>query len=795
MILNQETNDVLVFGEDTSKKAKISEDKLAKLQYLLTKGLYKDPISAVIVEWTNNGVDGTVQAGKSPIDHPVVVSIGTDKDNKMFFSVKDTGIGLDNKDFEEVCMNYLESTKENDNDTIGHFGLGMKSFLSLERPATFTCIKNGVKRKYLVYEGVEFVNYELIHEEETQEESGVECKIYINDWQEKNLFIAKAKNKLAYYDTVALIIDNVLINNKISRLPLFQWSTLSTSTEVHICLKDVVYAIDWEALGISRIDMPIALRFGLDSGMKPTPSRESYITNEATKRLILNRIQEVANYMVEKYNETVKEPKPFFKALPDIGTVTKELTIDDRRFVVNNIMHHATVPVENMKVEGLTLYPDGQYYKNKVYMFGTRYRLVGQSMREWKTKRVWDSVSDVIARSKYKVVKVSEMPIGRVRTYLREKYDYGTMFVVIKKPHLKRVINEDVYYSYKDLLNLKSDSKGKWREQIKEWQYVESLFDDYLIDELNVKNSPEFAQWLIDQEEAAKEFKRLNPTWRNPKSLNKQDGDITLAISRPSERNGIVYERKAYPIRDLRKLPYMVLYGFEEKKEWMERFQKRINKNSINPKAARIQTCIIGKREITKLPQLHNFISMDEFLSKGNKQFRQIVTAELISDAVKDYNVISQNLVANKYLIDLRTTIEELELYVRNFHLGLDRNEDVYKSMMAVADEGGLWDATIMPSLKKLLDNIEVLRFVSYLKPPPAHDEVRVKEFTRVVNQFILFKKLHGNQFDNYELVKTIEPEPIIEDFVEEGNTTPGESAIHQIFDEPVAVDEELELV
>ena len=57
MIIKEQVKQVTVVGEDTSKKAKISQDKLGKLQYLLTKGLYKDPITAVIAEWTNNGID------------------------------------------------------------------------------------------------------------------------------------------------------------------------------------------------------------------------------------------------------------------------------------------------------------------------------------------------------------------------------------------------------------------------------------------------------------------------------------------------------------------------------------------------------------------------------------------------------------------------------------------------------------------------------------------------------------------------------------------------------------------
>lgn len=128
MIIKEQVKQVTVVGEDTSKKAKISQDKLSKLQYLLTKGLYKDPITAVIAEWTNNGIDSVVQAGKDPITSPVIVIIGRNEKGQTFFSVEDQGVGLDDRDFEDICMNYLESTKENDNDTIGHFGKPMPTW-------------------------------------------------------------------------------------------------------------------------------------------------------------------------------------------------------------------------------------------------------------------------------------------------------------------------------------------------------------------------------------------------------------------------------------------------------------------------------------------------------------------------------------------------------------------------------------------------------------------------------------------------------------------------------------------
>ena len=181
MILEQKQTNLLITGEDSSKKATINQGKIAKLQYLLTKGLYSDPISATIVELTNNGVDSIVQSGKNPIEHPVIVTI-TDS----LLSIEDKGIGLNKDDFENVVMNYLTSTKEADNQAIGYFGIGSKSFLSLDRSATFICRKDGLEYKFLCYQGEEFLEYDLIYENETKEENGVRVEISINGWRERS---------------------------------------------------------------------------------------------------------------------------------------------------------------------------------------------------------------------------------------------------------------------------------------------------------------------------------------------------------------------------------------------------------------------------------------------------------------------------------------------------------------------------------------------------------------------------------------------------------------------------------
>ena len=123
IIKNRTADEVVVEGESQVKKATISKEKMAKLQYILTKALYSDPISATIVESVNNAVDGLILSGKDYLESPVVVEIGRGTNGGYFFRVEDKGIGMSKETFEEVVMNYLESTKEESNEQIGSWGL------------------------------------------------------------------------------------------------------------------------------------------------------------------------------------------------------------------------------------------------------------------------------------------------------------------------------------------------------------------------------------------------------------------------------------------------------------------------------------------------------------------------------------------------------------------------------------------------------------------------------------------------------------------------------------------------
>lgn len=143
--------------EFTSVKSKVNKNKLAKL-YGILSNIYKDPISSIVREYISNAFDANVEAYNvkelnyedcakkypwilgEPIpelalseeeflelknkltragkDEPIISGVDN-SENQTYFYVKDFGIGLSPERMEHIYFNYLDSTKEDNNDEIG----------------------------------------------------------------------------------------------------------------------------------------------------------------------------------------------------------------------------------------------------------------------------------------------------------------------------------------------------------------------------------------------------------------------------------------------------------------------------------------------------------------------------------------------------------------------------------------------------------------------------------------------------------------------------------------------------
>lgn len=752
MIINNQVQQETKFdGESHVKVGTIDSRKMAKLQYMLTNGLYSDAESAIIVELTNNGMDSVISSGKDPLENPVMVKLFRDVRGQHQLSIEDKGLGMDREFFENRFMNMLDSTKEEDDSVIGNWGIGGKCWSGMNRSVTFTVRKDGKECKFLCYKGEEFIESDLLYEIDTTLENGVLFEMQLKDWSEFQTFCSKAKTKLAYYDTVVLMIDGKIWDNKIYRTDLFQWSSNAPYQAMHFTLKDVVYTLDFDKLGISRINIPIALRFGLKDGLVPNPSREVILMSRETIQLIKDRIKEVAKFFCEKYNETVKEFDTLLEALDFIDVSYHNVILEGKTFEVSPLEEHSEFKFKDAVVKGITLRRPS-YYKDKRREFIAEYEAIAYDTynNSWKKKLINYELTSHFQRFKKggkKVVLFQGILAGNVKEFLRDKYGSSTIYA--ERAKVRPLKGGYHLEGYRSLLLLDKTKKSEWRDFIKEWQYVQKTFtDEFFVDESKIEESTEFIEWLEDKK-AEQKANREKGIYKG-KYLNKQVGDITIAYGRLSalDKKTVVFEKKAVPIDKLYKNPFLTLY-WEDTPENKEKASKYFKLTE----QFKLAIALVGKRELTKLPKLHNIMTEQEY--QKTNQFRKFVTAIKAKEVITIYESLGTNhetlvgVILKKHFDDVERLRKYYKLYWNSYIPA-----DLRGNMMNIAEQYNLFDEEEMVVVRRVRKDVERFDFLALLKVPNQWDEQEKKKYSRIVNQMLLFRKLYHKQFPDFEIVE-----------------------------------------
>ena len=171
--------------------------------------LYENPIEASVRETVSNAIDAVsvMHSGARPM-----VSIEAPTILNPVLVVSDNGLGMSYEDLKEIYSKYGASTKTNDFNQVGAYGLGAKAPLAYGTEFTVTSTKDGVKTTIIVAKE-ELTNYiKIIDSVQTEELSGTTVSIpvsnedidkfvdYINNYEkypmEKDIdFIINGKQK------------------------------------------------------------------------------------------------------------------------------------------------------------------------------------------------------------------------------------------------------------------------------------------------------------------------------------------------------------------------------------------------------------------------------------------------------------------------------------------------------------------------------------------------------------------------------------------------------------------------
>lgn len=113
---------------------------------ILSKGIYKDPIKAIVRELCANAYDAHISA-----NNPEPFHIQTPTSFEPTFRIRDYGTGIPPDQINQIYFSYFSSNKRHTNDLIGGKGLGSKTPLAYADSYIVNNYYEGAVYRYLIY--------------------------------------------------------------------------------------------------------------------------------------------------------------------------------------------------------------------------------------------------------------------------------------------------------------------------------------------------------------------------------------------------------------------------------------------------------------------------------------------------------------------------------------------------------------------------------------------------------------------------------------------------------------------
>ena len=134
---------------------------------------------------------------------------------------------------------------------------------------------------------------------------------------------------------------------------------------------------------------------------------------------------------------------------------------------------------------------------------------------------------------------------------------------------------------------------------------------------------------------------------------------------------------------------------------------------------------------IVKDSEIHNLMSLEEFMEGKNKPFKRMATAYLIRKMMDKYRATFDRAIQVGYTCtSLQKRLELLSKYASdNYYLpgysgGSSQAKEFLESMLAIAEENKLFDMTIYPEVMELQEIFDKLSFLNpFMRGVGYYDE------------------------------------------------------------------------
>lgn len=196
MRITQSRSKAIKYGSKGSKSFGVNTQN-SKFFRVMSDTLYTDKIGSIIRELASNAIDG--QRAQGNLDTPFDIFLPCRQNPK--FCIRDYGTGLSPEDIEGVYTRYFESTKDQNEDDIGGFGLGAKTPFAYTDSFIVRSYYNGQVFTYTIAFSGDEPEYELQFVQDTNEPNGLEVYFDV-DPEDFREFATKAFQTLIWFDYV-----------------------------------------------------------------------------------------------------------------------------------------------------------------------------------------------------------------------------------------------------------------------------------------------------------------------------------------------------------------------------------------------------------------------------------------------------------------------------------------------------------------------------------------------------------------------------------------------------------------
>lgn len=340
MKLEEQT--VATFGMGIKETSQANIHVNAKMFEILS-GVYSDPELAIVREIAANAWDSHKKAGYP--DRQFDVQIPNALDPR--FCVRDYGTSMTHEFVMNNLNTYGESSKDDSNEEIGGFGLGIKCPFSYTSSFMIACYMDGIRRVYAYQigaKGIPEINF--MAETATDEDDGVEISIPVKH-EDYGKFSSAIQKTFAFYD-VKPNIRGVDLN-----IPEFdkviageRWFVCERNkifdNAVYVEMGGIAYPVDTRTHNINYYGYSQSLFIKANIGdIDITPNREQVkLTDKTTnfiKASILQLKQEIFDEMQKKVNDL--QAADYWDIVPLLsgmnGSMVKDLGLDVTKIKFN----------------------------------------------------------------------------------------------------------------------------------------------------------------------------------------------------------------------------------------------------------------------------------------------------------------------------------------------------------------------------------------------------------------------------------------------------------------------------